>query len=115
MRKGIISALLVISCSAPIDYFGNEVNIKSDRIYLIKMRKDKSNKDMYTLVFVEQRGNPTKSSLKKRKVTLSIKLLEELQNKEAVTKFSSPLSGKNLPFSSLSDKLDKKEDKKKKE
>ena len=41
----------------------------------------------------------------KRKVSLSIKLLEELQNKEAVTKFSSPLSGKNLPFSSLSDKL----------
>ena len=71
MRKGIISALLVISCSAPIDYFGNEVNIKSDRIYLIKMRKDKSNKDMYTLVFVEQRGNPTKSSLNKRKVTLN--------------------------------------------
>ena len=35
------------------------------------MRKDKSNKDMYTLVFVEQRGNPTKSSLKKRKVTLN--------------------------------------------
>ena len=45
--------------------------------------------------------------LKKRKVNLSIKLLEELQNKEAVSKFSSPLSGKNLPFSSLSDKLEK--------
>ena len=44
----------------------------------------------------------------KRKVSLSIKLLEELQNKEAVSKFSSPLSGKNLPFSSLSDKLEKK-------
>ena len=44
----------------------------------------------------------------KRKVSLSIKLLEELQNKEAVSKFSSPLSGKNLPFSSLSDKLTKK-------
>ena len=49
--------------------------------------------------------------LEKRKVTLSIKLLEELQNKEAVSKFSSPLSGKNLPFSSLSDKLEKKEKK----
>ena len=49
--------------------------------------------------------------LTKRKINLSIKLLEELQNKEAVSKFSSPLSGKNLPFSSLSDKLkkDKKE------
>ncbi len=51
-------------------------------------------------------------NLDKRKVNLSIKLLEELQNKEAVDKFSSPLSGKNLPFSSLSEKLD---DKKKKE
>ena len=43
----------------------------------------------------------------KRKLNLSIKLLEEMQNKEAVSKFSSPLSGKNLPFSSLSEKLDK--------
>ena len=49
----------------------------------------------------------------KRKIGLSIKLLEENQNKEAVSKFSSPLSGKNLPFSSLSEKLvnKKKEDK----
>ena len=51
----------------------------------------------------------------KRKVLLSIKLLEEIQNKEAVTKFSSPLSGKNLPFSSLSDKLEKKDKKTKKD
>ena len=51
-------------------------------------------------------------NIEKRKVSLSIKLLEELQNKEAVTKFSSPLSGKNLPFSSLSDKLSNKKDKK---
>ncbi len=50
----------------------------------------------------------------KRKVSFSIKLLEELKNKEAVSKFSSPLSGKNLPFSSLSDKLEKKEKKIKK-
>ena len=48
----------------------------------------------------------------KRKVSFSIKLLEELKNKEAVSKFSSPLSGKNLPFSSLSDKLEKKKEKK---
>ncbi len=47
-------------------------------------------------------------NLEKRKIALSIKLLEELQNKEAVSKFSSPLSGKNLPFSSLSEKLDDK-------
>ena len=51
-------------------------------------------------------------NVEKRKVSLSIKLLEELQNKEAVSKFSSPLSGKNLPFSSLSDKLTGKKEKK---
>ena len=51
-------------------------------------------------------------NIEKRKVSLSIKLLEELQNKEAVSKFSSPLSGKNLPFSTLSDKLTKKKEKK---
>ncbi|MDC3097455.1 S1 RNA-binding domain-containing protein [Candidatus Pelagibacter sp.] len=50
-------------------------------------------------------------SFDKRKVSLSIKLLEEIQNKEAVSKFSSPLSGKNLPFSSLSEKLDEKKNK----
>ena len=54
--------------------------------------------------------------VEKRKITLSIKLLEELQNKEAVSKFSSPLSGKNLPFSSLFDDLGKnKKTKKEKE
>ena len=50
-------------------------------------------------------------NIEKRKVSLSIKLLEELQNKEAVNKFSSPLSGKNLPFSSLSEKLSDKKNK----
>ena len=42
----------------------------------------------------------------KRKASLSIKLLEELMNAKAIKEHSSPLSGKNLPFSSLSDQLD---------
>ena len=48
---------------------------------------------------------------KKRKVTLSIKLLEELQKKEALEKYGSEGSGKNLPFSSLSEELNKKKKK----
>ena len=44
----------------------------------------------------------------KRKVSLSIKLLEEIQKKEALDKYGSEGSGKNLPFSSLSDELEKK-------
>jgi len=46
--------------------------------------------------------------LNKRKVSLSIKLLEELQKKEALEKYGSEGSGKNLPFSSLSEDLNKK-------
>ncbi len=49
--------------------------------------------------------------LEKRKVTLSIKLLEEIQKKEALDKYGAEGSGKNLPFSSLSDDLDKKKEK----
>ena len=44
----------------------------------------------------------------KRKVSLSIKLLEELQKQEALEKYGSEGSGKNLPFSSLSKDLNKK-------
>ena len=51
--------------------------------------------------------------MNKRKVSLSIKLLEEIAKKEALDKYGSEGSGKNLPFSSLSDDLKKKEDKKK--
>jgi len=45
----------------------------------------------------------------KRKVTLSIKLLEEIEKKEALEKYGAEGSGKNLPFSSLSDDLEKKD------
>ena len=47
----------------------------------------------------------------KRKVTLSMKLLEEIEKKEALEKYGAEGSGKNLPFSSLSEDLKKKDDK----
>ena len=48
----------------------------------------------------------------KRKVILSIKLLEEIEKKEALEKYGAEGSGKNLPFSSLSEDLKKKDKKK---
>ena len=50
--------------------------------------------------------------LDKRKVTLSMRLLEEIEKKEALEKYGTEDSGKNLPFSSLSEDLKKKEKKK---
>ena len=51
--------------------------------------------------------------LNKRKVSLSIKLLEEIEKKEALEKYGAEGSGKNLPFSSLSEDLKNKTKKKK--
>ena len=51
-------------------------------------------------------------NFEKRKVSLSIRLLEEIMNAKAIKEHSSPLSGKNLPFSSLSEQLDDKKNKK---
>ena len=52
-------------------------------------------------------------NFEKRKVSLSIKLLEEIQKKEALDKYGAEGSGKNLPFSTLSDKLKNKDKEKK--
>ena len=49
--------------------------------------------------------------LDKRKISLSMKLLEEIEKKEALEKYGAEGSGKNLPFSSLSDDLKKKDKK----
>ena len=51
--------------------------------------------------------------LSKSKVSLSIKLLEEIEKKEALEKYGAEGSGKNLPFSSLSEDLKKKDKDKK--
>ena len=51
-------------------------------------------------------------NLEKRKVTLSMRLLEEIEKKEALEKYGAAEgSGKQLPFSSLSEDLKKKEKK----
>ncbi|MDC0355942.1 S1 RNA-binding domain-containing protein [Candidatus Pelagibacter sp.] len=50
--------------------------------------------------------------LDKRKVVLSIKFLEEMDRDIALKTFGSESSGKNLPFSSLSEDLKKKEENK---
>ena len=50
-------------------------------------------------------------NIKNRKASLSIRLLEEIEKKEALEKYGAEGSGKNLPFSSLSEDLKKKDKK----
>ena len=47
-------------------------------------------------------------SLEKRKISLSIKRVEEINNEIAIKNYSDLSSGKSLPFANLSEKLGKK-------
>ena len=53
-------------------------------------------------------------NLEKRKISLSIKMLEEEENKTAIKKYGSVYSGKSLPFADLPSELEKKKNKKEK-
>ena len=49
--KYIIILTIFISCTPPVDYFGNSVDFKKEIIYLTKFREDSSVKDKYYLTF----------------------------------------------------------------
>jgi len=41
--------ILIISCAAPIDYFGNSINLNKENIYLTELRNE--DKDKFLLIF----------------------------------------------------------------
>ena len=49
--KYIFILFIFISCTPPIDYFGNSVDFKKELIYLTKFREDTSIKNKYHLTF----------------------------------------------------------------
>ena len=53
----------------------------------------------------------TEINTEKRKITLSLKRVEEINNEIAIKNYSDLSSGKSLPFANLSEKLDKKDKK----
>ena len=75
--KSFFSSLLIINCTAPIDYYGNNINLDEENIYLSELR-DQEN-DRFILVFKGQFNRVSESDMAKRKVTLNryIKLIEE--------------------------------------
>ena len=53
----------------------------------------------------------TEINIEKRKISLSLKRVEEINNEIAIKNYSDLSSGKSLPFANLSEKLDKKDKK----
>ncbi len=62
--------IIFISCAEKIDYFGNDVDLNNDQIYLSKIRKNETEKDKYLLIFIEQRGKKSERTRSIRAKTL---------------------------------------------
>ena len=69
-------SILIINCTAPIDYFGNNINLYDENIYLSDLRDQKN--DKFILVFKGHFNRISESDMAKREVTLNryIKLIE---------------------------------------
>ena len=78
--KLLLICLISFSCAGRLDHFGNDVDLKNDRIYLSKLRKDINDKDKYYLTFVEQRGKHSTLTKKTRAKTLKryIQLIKKI-------------------------------------
>ena len=72
----LVVPILIINCTAPIDYYGNNINLHDENIYLSELRDHK--KDKFILVFKGHFNKVSKSDMAKREVTLNryIKLIE---------------------------------------
>ena len=75
--KSFFISILITNCTAPIDYYGNNVNLNEENIYLSELRDQKG--DKFVLVFKGYFNRVSESDMTKREVTLNryIKLIEE--------------------------------------
>lgn len=69
-------SILFINCAAPIDYYGNHINLNDENIYLSDLRDQKN--DKFILVFKGHFNRISESDMAKREVTLNryIKLIK---------------------------------------
>ena len=75
--KFLFISILTSNCTAPIDYYGNNINLDEENIYLSELRDQKN--DRFILVFKGQFNRVSESDMAKREVTLNryIKLIEK--------------------------------------
>lgn len=75
--KSFFISILITNCTAPIDYYGNKINLDEENIYLSELRDQKD--DKFVLVFKGNFNRVSDSDMAKREVTLNryIKLIEE--------------------------------------
>ena len=75
--KSFFISILITNCTAPIDYYGNKINLNEENIYLSELRDQKG--DKFILVFKGHFNRVSDSDMAKREVTLNryIKLVEE--------------------------------------
>ena len=76
--KFLFISILITNCTAPIDYYGNNINLDEENIYLSELRDQKN--DRFILVFKGHFNSVSESDIAIRKITLNryINLIKKL-------------------------------------
>ena len=59
---------LVTNCTRPVDFYGNNINLKEENFYLSDLRDQKN--DKFILIFKGRYNQTSKSDMFKRKIAL---------------------------------------------
>ena len=93
----ILLLLLIISCSKPIDYFGNKVNFNQTEVYLIRAQPDSIYNNIFYLTFALKASPNPNIELENPSLQSYLKLLMHYQGYEKMDVVEHNLKGFTQP------------------
>ena len=84
---------LTVSCSKPIDYFGNTVNFNQSDIYLVRSQQDSLFKNIFYLTFVLKTSSNPNIQLQNPSLQSYLKLLMHYEGYEKMDIIEYNLTG----------------------
>lgn len=85
--KSFLIFFILLSCSPPIDYFGNTINLSEDELYLSKITADSLESDLFYLIFVQKFSKNSKNQIQINNLKLH-SYLKLIMNYYGYTKMS---------------------------
>ena len=84
---------LIISCSKPIDYFGNEVNFNQSDVYLVRAQPDSIHNNIFYLTFALKTSSNPSIKIKNPSLQSYLKLLMHYEGFEKMAIVEYELTG----------------------
>ena len=92
-KYAIILLTIIIACSKPIDYFGNEVNFNHSDVYLVRAQPDSVLNNIFYLTFALKTSSNPSIELKNPSLQSYLKLLMHYEGYEKMGIIEYKLTG----------------------